>query len=248
MLNTLKNGPYNRPIHVGIPRPVVYLVDDDSRMRQSISEMLATCSITVIRFGSAQAFLQHARTDTVACLLLDAPLLDADAPDLQQHLKRRAAPPIIAISNHGDIPCAVRAIKAGAVEFLTKPMDPGALMSAVELAFAEDERSRERNELTATLHQRHCKLTPREREVFSLVVSGLRNKQAASVLGISETTLQIHRSHIMRKMAAASFADLVRMAAILDISRSESNAQPMKQFGTRRNVVRSYDCSLAAEV
>jgi FixJ family two-component response regulator len=165
------------------------------------------------------------------------PLLDTNALDLQEHLKRQAAPPIIVISNHNDIPCTVRAIKAGAVEFLTKPIDPGALMSAIELAFAEDQRSRERNARTATLHQRFCKLTPREREVFSLVVSGLRNKQAAWALGISEITLQIHRTHIMRKMAAA-----------LDISLSESNVEPMKQLGMRKNVVRSYDCSLAAEV
>ena len=121
-------------------------------------------------------------------------------------------------------------------------------MSAVELAFAEDQHSREKNARTATLHQRLCKLTPREREVFSLVVSGLRNKQAAWALGISEITLQIHRTHIMRKMAAASFADLVRMAATLDIFLSESNVEPVKQFGMPKNVVRSYDCSLAGEV
>ena len=120
-------------------------------------------------------------------------------------------------------------------------------MSAVELAFAEDRRSRERDARTATLYQRFFKLTPREREVFSLVVSGLRNKQAAWALGISEITLQIHRTHIMRKMAAASFADLVRMAATLDISLSEPNVGPMKQLGMRKNVVRCFNCSLAAE-
>jgi FixJ family two-component response regulator len=245
MLNTFKNDPDNRPTHVGKPHPVVYLVDDDSRMRQSMSEMLATYAITVVSFVSAQPFLQHLRADTVACLVLDASLLDTNALDLQEHLKRQAAPPIIAISNHNDIPCTVRTIKAGAVEFLTKPLDPGALMSAVELAFAEDQRSRERHARMATLHQHFCRLTPREREVFALVVSGLRNKQAAWALGISEITLQIHRTNIMRKMAAASFADLVRMAATLEISISESNIGPMKQLGGRKNVVRSYDCSLA---
>ena len=241
MLNTIENGPDDRPIHVGKPHPVVYLVDDDSRTRQSISKIFATCAINVVGFGSPQAFLQHVRSDTVACLVLDVPLLDTNALDLQEQLKRDAAPPIIVISNHHDIPCTVRAIKAGAVELLTKPIDPGALMSAVELAFAEDRRSRERNARTATLYQRFFKLTPREREVFSLVVSGLRNKQAAWALGISEITLQIHRTHIMRKMAAASFADLVRMAATLDISLSESNVEPMKQFDMRKNVVQSFD-------
>jgi FixJ family two-component response regulator len=241
MLNTINNGPDNRPIHVGKPHPVVYLVDNDSRTRQSISAILATCAINVVGFGSPRAFLQYVRSDTVACLVLDVPLLDTNALDLQEQLKRDAAPPIIVISNRHDIPCTVRAIKAGAVELLTKPIYPGALMSAVELAFAEDQRSRERNARTATLHQRFFKLTPREREVFSLVVSGLRNKQAAWALGISEITLQIHRTHIMRKMAAASFADLVRMAATLDISLSESNVEPMKQFDMRKNVVQSFD-------
>jgi FixJ family two-component response regulator len=250
MLSTSKNGTDNTPVHVGEPRPVVYLVDDDdgSQMRQSISGILATYAISVINFRSAQAFLQHDRVDTVACLALDVPLLGTNALDLQERLRRNAAPPIIVISNHKDIPWTVRAIKAGAVEFLTKPIEPGALMSAVELAFSEDQRSRERNARRATLQQRFCKLTPREREVFSLVVSGLRNKQAAWALGISEITLQIHRTHIMRKMAAASFADLVRMADTLDIFFSESNEESMKRFVMRKNAVPYYDCSLAGEV
>jgi FixJ family two-component response regulator len=233
MLN-IKNGPDNGRMHVAKPRPVVYLVDNDSRMGQSISAMLATDSITVISIASAQAFLQYVRADTVACLVLDVPLLDAGALDLQEQLKRHGAPPIIVISNHNHIPCTVRVIKAGAVEVLTKPIDPEALVSAIELAFAEDRRSRERTARAATLQRRFCKLTPREREVFSLVVAGLRNKQAAWALGISEITLQIHRTHIMRKMAAASFADLVRMAATLEIPLSKSNVEPgIRQYGER---------------
>jgi FixJ family two-component response regulator len=247
MLNTLKNAVDNRPVNASKPRPVVYLVDDDSVMRHSISELLATYAITVISFGSAQQFLQYARADAVACLILVVQLPDSNGLDLQQQLSRKDAPPIIVITGRCDAPCAVRAMKAGAIEFLTKPIDPEAFVSAVESAFAEDLRSRERNARTAMLQRLFCKLTPREREVFPLVVSGLRNKQAAWALGISEITLQIHRTHIMRKMAAPSFADLVRMAGTLDLFPRESNAELMKQFGMRKNVVRSYDCPLGGE-
>jgi len=223
-------------------------VDNDSQTRQSISEVLVTYAITVVGFSSPQAFLQYVRADTVACLVLDAPSLDTNVLDLQEQLKRKAAPPIIMISDKNDIPCTVRAIKAGAVEFLSKPLYPAALMSAVELAFAEDQRSRERNAHTATLYQLFGKLTPREREVFSLVVSGLRNKQAAWALGISEITLQIHRTHVMRKMAAASFADLVRMAATLNLCWSDPSVWPIKQSNIRQHVVKAYGGTVATAV
>jgi len=223
------------------PRAVVYLVDTDTRVRESMLALLAPHAIEVSSFVSAREYLAHARLDALACLVLDLSLPDIDGLELQQQLSRELGPPIIVISDHRDIRCAVRAMKAGAVEFLTKPVDPDALLSAIELAFAEDARARALDAHVAVLRRRFARLTPREREVFPLVISGLRNKQAAWALGITEVTLQVHRGQIMRKMAATSFAELVRMGSQLDIpfivepsrDKSKSRTIPRRAVASR---------------
>ena len=199
-------------------RPVVYLINDDEQVRETLTTALADSSIDVISFGTAQEYRQHLRKDSIACLILDPHLADADALKFQQQILREFGLPVVFVTEHGDIECAVRAMKAGAIEVLTYPITRAALLTAVQAAFAEDSELRERSDRLATLQQRFEHLTPRERQVFPLVISGLRNKQAAWKLGISEVTLQIHRSQIMRKMAASSFAELVRMGYQLDIS------------------------------
>jgi len=196
----------------------VYLVDDDPWVRNALREVLESMQINVVGFGSAQEYLAYPRSDTLACLLLDLELPDLNGLELQQRLSRETGPPVIFITGHGDIPTTVRAMKAGAVEFLTKPIQTDALLAAIAAAFAQDGIARERNANLAALQRRLAKLTPREREVFPLVIAGLRNKQAAAILGVSEVTLQVHRSRIMKKMAARTFAELVRIGEKLDIS------------------------------
>jgi FixJ family two-component response regulator len=194
---------------------VVYLVDDDLAVREGVSELLASHGLAVITFVSATDYMRHARDDTAACLVLDLQLPDVNGLDLQSRLRNEHEIPIIFISGRGDIPSTVRAMKAGAIEFLTKPLDSPALLDAIRAALLRDvERRRELVELTK-LNGRFALLTPREREVLPLVASGMLNKQAAATLGISEVTLQLHRGQIMKKMAADSFADLVRMASRL---------------------------------
>ena len=196
---------------------VVYLVDDDGRVRDALSELLASMNIEHFTFGSAEEYLAFVRSDVCGCLVLDVHLPELSGLDLQHRLASAPSPPIVFISGRGDVPSTVRAIKAGAIEFLTKPIDPDALLRAIRAAFAEDlEKKKKWAELTS-LQDRLALLTPREKEVLPLVVSGMLNKQAANLLGISEVTLQVHRGQIMRKMEAGSFADLVRMAEKLGI-------------------------------
>jgi FixJ family two-component response regulator len=199
---------------------VIYLVDDDSRVRDATSELLASLDLDVITFESAAEYLDYSRSDTAACLILDLQLPGINGLDLQRQLADKDCPPIIFISGHSDVPSTVRAMKAGAVEFLTKPLDPPALISAIDSALTRDRKRRKKTAELAPLLERFSHLTPRERDVFPLLVEGLLNKQAAAVLDITEVTLQIHRGHIMRKMAAQSFADLVRMAVKLRIPHS----------------------------
>jgi FixJ family two-component response regulator len=208
-------------------RPVVYLINDDEQLREALTTALADSSIDVIAFATAREYRQHLRTDSIACLILDPHLADADGLELQQQILREFGPPVVFVTQRGDIECVVRAMKAGAIEVLTYPVARTALIAAVQAAFTEDCRLRERNDRLVKLQQRFKQLTPRERQVFPLVISGLRNKQAAWKLGISEITLQIHRGQIMRKMAAPSFADLVRMGDQLNINcESQAPAPP----------------------
>jgi FixJ family two-component response regulator len=197
---------------------VVYVVDDDVRMCEALGELFIALDVPSIAFGSAAAYVGYSKPDRPACLLLDVELPDINGLDFQRQLRDAYHPPIVFITGHGDIPSSVRAIKDGAVDFLIKPFSRPDLMAAIDAAVARDRQARVERANSAQLRRRFGSLTPRESQVLPLIVSGLLNKQAAAELGISEVTLQIHRSRIMQKMAAASFADLVRMAAQLNIA------------------------------
>jgi len=196
---------------------VVYLVDDDESVREAIADLLESLQLAVISFDSAASFLRHQRSDTAACLVLDLQLPEMSGLALQEQLSCKSSLPIVFITAHGDIPSSVRAMKAGAIEFLTKPVDRDALIAAIRTAFARDRENREHQAYLSELRNHFLLLSPREREALPLVVAGFLNKQSAAMLGITEVTLQIHRRQIMRKMAAASFADLVRMCEALGI-------------------------------
>jgi FixJ family two-component response regulator len=205
-----------------IDEHTVFIVDDDARVREALGELLASHGMRGIAFASAGDYVRARKPDGPACLILDVELPDINGLDLQKQIAEGDHPPIVFITGHGDIPSSVRAIKHGAVDFLTKPFSDSDLMDAIHAAVAQDrERRRQRAEL-GLLRQRYLELTRREREVLPLVVSGLMNKQAAAELGISEVTLEIHRRNVMQKMAAASLADLVRIAERLEIPITHS--------------------------
>jgi FixJ family two-component response regulator len=216
---------------------VVYLVDDDVSIREAITGLLEMLEVKVVSFDSAEGFLRHNRSDSAGCLVLDLQLPEMSGLDLQEMLSRRSGLPIIFISGRGDIPTSVRAMKAGAIEFLTKPVDPETLILAIRTAFAHDREDRERQSELAELQRRLSLLSPREREVLPLVVAGFLNKQSAAMLGISGVTLQNHRGQIMRKMAAASLADLVRMCASLGIP--EATQKQAKHRAAVHNAAKS---------
>jgi len=196
---------------------IVYVVDDDVRVREALRELFTSLAVPSAAFGSASEYVAYPKRDAPACLLLDVELPDINGLDFQRQLRDADHPPIVFITGHGDIPSSVRAMKNGAVDFLVKPFGQEELMAAIDAAVTRDRRARSERTERARLQQRYSLLTPRESQVLPLVVSGLLNKQAAAELGISEVTLQIHRSRIMHKMAAESFADLVRMASQLNI-------------------------------
>jgi FixJ family two-component response regulator len=196
---------------------IVYVVDDDPRIRESVSDLLSAFDLQVVAFGSGADYVAYPRPDLPACLVLDLELPDVSGIELQRRISRGAHPQIVFITAHGDIPSSVRAMKAGAVDFLTKPFRGSDLVHAVHVAIGVDRDARHQRSALAALQQRLASLTPREREVLPLIVSGLLNKQAAAELGISEVTIQIHRGNVMRKMEAASLADLVRIAATLGV-------------------------------
>jgi FixJ family two-component response regulator len=196
---------------------VVYLVDDDPSVREALSELFSSLGIEHVTFGSASEYLSFVRSDRCACLVLDVQMPEINGLDLQQQLGSESGPPIIFITGRADIPSTVRAMKAGASEFLTKPVDSQSLLAAIRSAFIKDLEQRQKTAELMELRRRFALLTPREREVLPLVVSGMLNKQAAAVLRITDVTLQVHRGQIMKKMEANSFADLVRMAERLGI-------------------------------
>ncbi len=201
----------------------VYLVDDDPRVRAAITALLQSFSIPVVSFDSAAGYLAGSRHDDAACLVLDLQLPRMSGLELQAQLGSGPVPPIIFISGRGDIPSTVRAMKSGAIEFLTKPLDPQALIAAVRTAFELDQSQRERRAGLARLEARLALLSRREREVLPLVVAGFLNKESAAILHIAEITLQIHRSQIMKKMAAGSLPELVRMTEALGIRPAQSS-------------------------
>jgi FixJ family two-component response regulator len=202
--------------------PIVLIVDDDARVREALSELLEAHGLRVAAYASAGDYARAAIPARPACLLLDVELPDINGLDLQSQLAGADHPPIVFITGHGDIPSSVRAIKHGAVDFLTKPFGEDALLAAVDAALAQDDRVRAERADLGALRGRYAQLTPREREVLPLIVSGLMNKQAAAELGLSEVTLQVHRRNVLRKMGAQSLADLVRAAERLQIPVTHS--------------------------
>jgi FixJ family two-component response regulator len=196
---------------------IVFIVDDDEALREALGELLEANGVRSVLFQSAGDYIGADKPDLPACLLLDIELPDINGLDLQRQIARDDHPPIVFITGHGDIPSSVRAIKHGAVDFLTKPFSDTALLGAIHAAIAQDRETRAKRAELTLLKQRYHELSPRERDVLPLVVSGLLNKQAAAELGISEVTLQIHRRNVMQKMAASSLADLVRIAERLEI-------------------------------
>lgn len=196
---------------------IVFIVDDDDALREALCELLAANGVRSVSFSSAGDYIGSNKPDLPACLILDVELPDINGLELQRQIAQGDHPPIVFITGHGDIPSSVRAIKHGAVDFLTKPFSDTALLSAIRSAIAQDRETKAKRADLTRLKERYHHLSPRERDVLPLVVSGLLNKQAAAELGISEVTLQIHRRNVMQKMAASSLADLVRIAERLEI-------------------------------
>jgi FixJ family two-component response regulator len=197
---------------------MVFVIDDDTAVREALQSLLRSVGLRVATFASAREFLTSQRPDAPACLVLDVRLPGLSGLDLQRELAAVEIDlPIIFITGHGDIPMSVQAMKAGAVEFLTKPFRDQDLLDAIAQALEQDRAARAQRAGLAELRERYEQLTPREREVMGLVVSGLLNKQIAAELGVSEITIKVHRGQVMQKMGAESLADLVRMADKLGI-------------------------------
>jgi FixJ family two-component response regulator len=192
--------------------PVVFVVDDDSRVREAISNLISSVGLRVAVFSSAAEFLESEKSDAPACLVLDLQLPDVSGLELQQQLLAEDSPPIVFITGHGDVPSSVRAMKAGAIEFLSKPFREQELLQAIGIAIDRDRIARQKRLELAELQKHYNLLTPREREVLPFVVAGFANKVTAADLGTSEITIGVHRGQIMRKMGAKSLAELVRMA------------------------------------
>jgi FixJ family two-component response regulator len=200
------------------PASIVFVVDDDPSVRRAIKVLLESVGLAVELFGSAKEFLLGRPADSPSCLVLDIRLPGVSGLDFQRQLaEAKINIPIIFISAHGDVPMTVRAMKAGAIEFLTKPFRDQDLLDAVQVALERDRARRQREAEIATLRERFESLTPREREVLPWVVSGLLSKQIADAIGTGEASVKVHRSQLMRKMAADSVADLVRMAEKMGI-------------------------------
>jgi FixJ family two-component response regulator len=198
--------------------PVVFVVDDDISVRESLEPLIAFAGWRVETFSSAQGFLARPRPGAASCLVLDVSLPDLNGLDLQQRVADRKDMPIIFITGYADIPTSVRAMKAGAVEFLTKPLRDDVLLSAIRDAVDRSHSALEREAEMQTLRDNYASLSPREREVMAGVVAGRLNKQVSAELGISEITVKAHRGRVMRKMHADSVADLVRMAESLRLA------------------------------
>jgi len=202
--------------------PVVFVVDDDPSVRSSLKFLMSSVGLQVESFDSADALLQRKLPDAPSCLVLDVRLRGLSGLDFQRELAaRNCHMPIIFITGHGDIPMSVRAMKAGAIEFLTKPFRDQDLLDAVRIALAKDRERCERKKEVSDLKERFNSLTPREQEVISMVVSGMLNKQIADQLGTAENTVKVHRSRAMEKMQAQSVAELVKM-----LGKLESSVEP----------------------
>jgi FixJ family two-component response regulator len=200
------------------PEAIVYVVDDDASVRRATERLVRAAGLTVRTFASAREFLDHPRPDAPACLVLDVRMPGQSGLELQDEIARSAEPlPIIFVTGHGDIPMTVRAMKAGAVEFMTKPYREADLLGAICGAIERDRAARRDRRDASALRRRYEQLTPRERQVMARVVAGLLNKQIADELSTAERTVKFHRGHLMTKMQAASLAELVQMATQLGI-------------------------------
>jgi FixJ family two-component response regulator len=206
------------PEHARTDQAIVYVVDDEPSIRNSMKELAESVGLQVHMFATAQEFLRSQRPDVPGCLVLDVRLPGLSGLDFQAELIRADVRiPIVFITGHGDIPMTVRAMKAGAVDFLAKPFRDQDLLDAVAIAIQRDRERREHENIVADLRAHFASLTPREREIMPLVASGLMSKQIAAQIELSEITVKVHRSHIMKKMGARSVADLVRMAEALGV-------------------------------
>jgi FixJ family two-component response regulator len=201
---------------------IVYIVDDDADVREGVSTLLQSVGLEVVALSSTMEFLAYKRSEEPSCLILDVRLPGLSGLDFQTELaKAQSDIPIIFITGHGDIPMTVKAMKAGAVEFLTKPFRDQDLLDAVRVALERDRARRELKMQTQSLRSRYDSLSDRERYVMRLVCAGLMNKQVAAEIGLSEVTVKVHRHNLMKKLDARSFADLVRMADTLRIARGK---------------------------
>ena len=210
-------------------QPIVFIIDDDISVRDGISDLLRSVGLDAHTYGSTQEFVSSKRPDASGCIILDVRLPGRSGLDFQQTLRELGIRlPVIFISAHGDIPISVRAMKSGAIEFLTKPINEQQLLDAVHAAIELDRANRQDNALATELRARFDSLTPREREIMSLVVSGKLNKQIGFQVGLSEMTVKVHRSHVMQKMQAKSVVDLVRMADKLGVSAPKAKAPKPK--------------------
>ena len=205
---------------VSAKEPIVFVVEDDSSIRRALTNLFQSVGLEVEVFGSASEMLQGKLPNVASCLVLDVRLPGLSGLDFQTELARANIQiPIIFMTGHGDIPMSVRAMKGGAVDFLTKPFRDQDMLDAVMVAIERDRKRRETDKIVANLQTHFETLTPREREILALVSSGLMNKQIAAELGLAEITVKIHRGHIMKKMGAKSLADLLRRAETLGIRR-----------------------------